>query len=46
MKDAFDIARKQWNTLDDDIKEYYHFQVLETGTDKLILAFDKKDFDI
>ena len=46
LKDAFDIARKQWNTLDDDMKEYYQFQVLETGTDILILAFDKTDFNI
>ena len=44
LKDALEIARKHWTTLDDDMKEMYQFQVLETGTDKLILAFDKTDF--
>ena len=44
LKDAFEIARKHWNTLDDDMKEMYHFQVLENVTDKLIVAFDKTNF--
>ena len=44
LKDAFEIARKHWNTLDDDMKEMYQFQVLETGTDILINAFDKTNF--
>ena len=44
LKDAFEIARKHWNILDDDMKEMYHFQVLENVTDKLIVAFDKTNF--
>jgi len=44
LKDAFEIARKHWNTLDDDMKEMYQFQVLEIGTDKLINFFDKTNF--
>ena len=44
LKDALEIARKHWTTLDDDMKDMYQFQVLETGTDKLIIAFDKTNF--
>lgn len=44
LKDAFEIARKHWQTLNDDMKEIYQFQVLETGSDKLIEAFDKTNF--
>ena len=44
LKDAFDIAGKHWNTLDDDMKKMYQFQVLDPDTDKLILAFDKTNF--
>jgi len=44
LKDALEIAGKHWQTLDDDMKEIYQFQVLEIGTDKLIEAFDKANF--
>lgn len=44
LKDALEIARKHWNTLDDAMKEMYQFQVLEIGTDKLINIFDKTNF--
>lgn len=44
LKDALEIARKHWTTLDDDMKDMYQFQVLETGTHKLISAFDKTNF--
>ena len=44
LKDALEIARKHWTTLDNDMKEMYQFQVLETGTYKLIIAFDKTNF--
>ena len=44
LKDAFEIARKHWNTLDDDMKEIYQFHVLEPDTGKLIDAFDKTNF--
>ena len=44
LKDAFEIAKKHWQTLNDDMKEIYQFQVLEVGSDKLIEAFDKANF--
>lgn len=44
LKDAFEIAKKHWQTLDDDMKKMYQFQVLEASTDKLIEAFNKANF--
>lgn len=44
LKDAFEIARKHWNTLDDDMKENYQFHVLEPSNGKLLNVFDKTNF--